>query len=74
MEWSLDFYDLKKGIKETLEEYDHVLLNEIIEFPSSEYLCQHIHSRLLNRFGFPLKVRVWGRGRKMVVKWITFFE
>lgn len=60
----IDFYDLKKGIKETLQEYDHILLNEILDFPSSEHLCQHIHSRLLERFGFPLLVRVWeGEGK-----------
>jgi 6-pyruvoyltetrahydropterin/6-carboxytetrahydropterin synthase len=60
----IDFYDLKKGVKETLTEYDHMLLNEILEFPSSEYLCQHIHSRLLGKFGFPLLVRVWeGEGK-----------
>ncbi len=60
----IDFYDLKKGVKETLQEYDHTLLNELMEFPSSEYLCQHIHSKLLERFGFPLKVKVWeGEGK-----------
>ena len=46
----IDFYDLKKGIKETLQEYDHKLLNEILEFPSSEHLCLHIHSRLLEKY------------------------
>jgi 6-pyruvoyltetrahydropterin/6-carboxytetrahydropterin synthase len=55
----IDFYDLKRGVKETLQEYDHILLNELIEFPSSEYICQSIHSNLLERFGFPLKVKVW---------------
>jgi 6-pyruvoyltetrahydropterin/6-carboxytetrahydropterin synthase len=60
----IDFYDLKKGIKETLQEYDHTLLNEILDFPSSEHLCQLIHSRLQERFGFPLLVRVWeGEGK-----------
>lgn len=60
----IDFYDLKKGIKETLQTYDHTLLNEIVEFPSSEYLCQHIHVSLLDKFGFPLKVKVWeGEGK-----------
>ncbi|KKH50149.1 6-carboxytetrahydropterin synthase QueD [Methanosarcina sp. 1.H.A.2.2] len=60
----IDFYDLKKGIKETLQEYDHTLLNDLIEFPSSEHLCQQIHSRLLERFGFSLLVRVWeGEGK-----------
>jgi 6-pyruvoyltetrahydropterin/6-carboxytetrahydropterin synthase len=35
-----------------------------MEFPSSEYLCQHIHSDLLERFSFPLKVKVWeGEGK-----------
>ncbi|MDD3042498.1 MAG: 6-carboxytetrahydropterin synthase QueD [Methanosarcinaceae archaeon] len=60
----IDFYDLKKGVKETLEEYDHRLLNDLIEFPSSEHLCQQVHVHLFEKFGFPLKVRVWeGEGK-----------
>lgn len=60
----IDFYNLKKSVRETLQEYDHILLNELIELPSSEYLCQHIHSKLLERFEFPLKVKVWeGEGK-----------
>ncbi|MDD2439351.1 MAG: 6-carboxytetrahydropterin synthase QueD [Methanosarcinaceae archaeon] len=60
----IDFYDLKKGVKETLAEYDHRLLNELFEFPSSEHLCQQLHTRLFENLGFPLKVRVWeGEGK-----------
>lgn len=60
----IDFYDLKKGIKEALKEYDHILLNDLIEFPSCECLCLHIHSKLLKMFVFSLKVKVWeGEGK-----------
>jgi 6-pyruvoyltetrahydropterin/6-carboxytetrahydropterin synthase len=64
----IDFYDLKKGVKETLHEYDHTLLNELMKFPSCECLCLHIHSKLFKKFGFPLKIKVWeGEG-----KWCEF--
>jgi 6-pyruvoyltetrahydropterin/6-carboxytetrahydropterin synthase len=60
----IDFYDLKKGVKEILQEYDHTLLNEQMAIPSCEYLCLQIHTKLRKRFGFPLKVNVWeGEGK-----------
>jgi len=60
----IDFYDMKKGVNEILQEYDHTLLNELMEFPSSEYLCQQIHSKLFKKLGFPLRIKVWeGEGK-----------
>lgn len=60
----MDFYDIKKVIKEILREYDHVLLNNILEFPSVENLCEHVHSKISSRLEFPLSVKMWeGEGK-----------
>ncbi len=60
----MDFYEIKKIIKDVLREYDHVLLNNILEFPSVENLCEHVHSRLSSRLDFPLSVKMWeGQGK-----------
>ncbi len=62
----IDFYDLKKGIKETLQEYDHTLLNDILDFPQFR--------APLPAHSFPPSGKIWlstsgegmGRGRQMV--------
>lgn len=60
----MDFYEIKKVIKEVLKEYDHVLLNNILEFPSVENLCEHVHTKLSSRLDFPLSVKMWeGEGK-----------
>ncbi len=60
----MDFYEIKKVIKEVLKEYDHVLLNNIMEFPSVENLCEHVHTKLSSRLDFPLSVKMWeGEGK-----------
>ncbi|WMW23421.1 6-carboxytetrahydropterin synthase QueD [Methanolobus mangrovi] len=60
----MDFYEIKKVIKEVLKQYDHVLLNNILEFPSVENLCEHVHTNLSSRLDFPLSVKMWeGEGK-----------
>jgi 6-pyruvoyltetrahydropterin/6-carboxytetrahydropterin synthase len=60
----MDFYEIKKVIKEVLKEYDHVLLNDILEFPSVENLCEHVCEKLSSRLDFPLSVKMWeGNGK-----------
>ncbi len=60
----MDFYEIKKIVKEVLKEYDHVLLNEILEYPSVENLCEHMHSTLSSRLDFPLSLKIWeGQGK-----------
>ncbi len=60
----MDFYEIKKVIKEVLKEYDHVLLNNILEFPSVENLCEHVHTKLSSRLDYPLSVKMWeGEGK-----------
>ncbi len=54
----MDFYDLKKILKEILEKYDHDLLNKYIENPTSENICIAIFNELKNRGINVIRVRV----------------
>lgn len=60
----MDFYEIKKTVRETLKTYDHRLLNDILPFPSAENICEHIHGQLSEKLGYPLSVKVWeGHGK-----------
>ncbi len=45
----MDFYELKKILREIVERYDHGLLNDHFENPTSENICVEIFSRLRER-------------------------
>jgi 6-pyruvoyltetrahydropterin/6-carboxytetrahydropterin synthase len=63
-EMIIDFAELKKSIKEVLSLYDHKTLNDILEFPSVENICESIKSKLADRIPFPLTLRIWeGHGK-----------
>ena len=64
----IDFYDLKKGIKETLKEYDHILLNEIIEFPSSNTSASIFTPASWRGSAFRLRSGS-GKGKENGAKW-----
>ncbi|KGK98028.1 6-carboxy-5,6,7,8-tetrahydropterin synthase [Methanococcoides methylutens] len=60
----MDFYEIKKTVREILKKYDHKLLNDILQFPSAENMCEHIHADLSENLGYPLSVKVWeGHGK-----------
>jgi len=60
----IDFSELKKSIKAGLAHFDHKMLNEIIEFPSVENICEAIKSKLAEHIPFPFTLRVWeGHGK-----------
>ena len=60
----IDFAELKKSIKETLSLYDHKTLNDILEFPSVENICESIKNKLVENIHFPLTLRIWeGHGK-----------
>jgi 6-pyruvoyltetrahydropterin/6-carboxytetrahydropterin synthase len=60
----IDFSELKGAIKEALALYDHRTLNEILEYPSVENLCEAIKHSLSERIRFPFTLRVWeGHGK-----------
>ncbi len=55
----MDFYDLKKHLKEVLSEFDHRILNEIIDIPTSENICTEIFRKLKNKGLNVVRVRVY---------------
>ncbi|NOY11686.1 MAG: 6-carboxytetrahydropterin synthase QueD [Archaeoglobi archaeon] len=55
----MDFYDLKKLLREILSEFDHRILNEIIEVPTSENICVEIFKKLRERGLNVVRVRVY---------------
>lgn len=60
----MDFYDIKRTVREILKQYDHRLLNDILEYPSSENLCEDIYNRLSSVLPFPVSVKLWeGEGK-----------
>ena len=60
----MDFYNIKMIVKEVLKEYDHRLLNDIIENPSVENMCEQIHKKLSKQLKFPLTLKIWeGNGK-----------
>jgi 6-pyruvoyltetrahydropterin/6-carboxytetrahydropterin synthase len=60
----VDFYDLKTILRGVLEEFDHRLLNDLLEYPSCENLCEALHRKLEERISLPFTLRVWeGEGK-----------
>ena len=60
----IDFSDLRQLLREVLSPYDHRLLNDFIEYPSVENICEMIKRGLDSRIPFPLTLRVWeGNGK-----------
>ncbi|AIY90682.1 6-carboxytetrahydropterin synthase QueD [Geoglobus acetivorans] len=55
----MDFYDLKKHLREVLSEFDHRILNEIIDIPTSENICTEIFRKLKNKGLNVVRVRVY---------------
>jgi 6-pyruvoyltetrahydropterin/6-carboxytetrahydropterin synthase len=55
----MDFADLKKILRETLAAYDHRSLNDFLEYPSVENICEMIRGRLQERMAVPMTLRVW---------------
>ncbi|PYV19259.1 MAG: 6-carboxytetrahydropterin synthase QueD [Acidobacteria bacterium] len=60
----LDFADLKKAARDVLGVYDHRSLNDFLDYPSVENLCELLRRDLSQRLRFPFIVRVWeGEGK-----------
>ena len=60
----LDFADLKKAAREVLGVYDHKSLNDFLEYPSVENICELLRHEMSQRLPFPFTVRVWeGEGK-----------
>jgi 6-pyruvoyltetrahydropterin/6-carboxytetrahydropterin synthase len=60
----IDFSELKNSIRNALSLFDHKTLNELIEYPSVENICESIKLRLSEHISFPFTLRVWeGHGK-----------
>ncbi|MFQ5838227.1 MAG: 6-pyruvoyl tetrahydropterin synthase family protein [Thermoplasmata archaeon] len=60
----VDFADLKVKVRKVLMEYDHRALNDFLEYPSVENICEMLSSRLKEGLPFPFLIRVWeGEGK-----------
>ncbi len=60
----MDFADLKQTLRETLQQYDHILFNDVLEYPSIENICEMLKGKLQERLPFPFTLRVWeGQGK-----------
>ncbi len=54
----MDFFDLKMMLKDVISKFDHTLLNEQIEIPTSENICLHIYEELKRKGLRVVRVRV----------------
>jgi 6-pyruvoyltetrahydropterin/6-carboxytetrahydropterin synthase len=60
----LDFDKMKLIIREVLAEYDHRSLNDFLEYPSVENICEMLQKRFREKWEFPFTLRVWeGEGK-----------
>lgn len=55
----MDFDDIRTDLQSVLAEYDHRSLNDFLEYPSVENICELLRSRLESRMKFPFTLRVW---------------
>lgn len=54
----MDFFDLKKLVEEVVSKFDHTIINETLEIPTSENICLHILNELKKRGLNVKRVRV----------------
>jgi 6-pyruvoyltetrahydropterin/6-carboxytetrahydropterin synthase len=60
----VDFSELRDCLREALKPYDHKSLNDFLEYPSVENICQMLRDKIRERLRFPFTLRVWeGEGK-----------
>ena len=60
----LDFDLMRQDLRAVLSLYDHTSLNDFIEYPSVENICELLRTKLKDKFAFSFTVRVWeGEGK-----------
>jgi 6-pyruvoyltetrahydropterin/6-carboxytetrahydropterin synthase len=60
----VDFADLRRSLRDTLRIYDHKSLNDFLEYPSVENICEMLKGKLKDPISFPFTLRVWeGEGK-----------
>ena len=59
-----DFDEVKSALRNTLTQYDHRSLNEFLDYPSVENICEMLQKKLQGVLKFPFTLRVWeGNGK-----------
>ncbi len=65
-----DFIAVKAVVQSVLKKYDHVLLNNILKYPSCENISESIYQDLKKKLPLLFSVKVWeGEG-----KWAEYSE
>jgi len=60
----VDFAVLKEVLHDTLSRFDHKFLNDFLDYPSVENICEMIRQELGKQLHFPFTLRVWeGEGK-----------
>ena len=60
----LDFDLMKQHLQSVLSRYDHTSLNDFLDYPSVENICELLRTELAEKFTFSFTVRVWeGEGK-----------
>jgi 6-pyruvoyltetrahydropterin/6-carboxytetrahydropterin synthase len=60
----IDFADLKRILGDVLGHYDHRSLNDFLEYPSVENICELLSEKLKQELAFTFTLRVWeGQGK-----------
>ena len=60
----VDFADLQRALRDALGLYDHRALNDFLEYPSVENICEMLRRELETRIALPYTLRVWeGEGK-----------
>ena len=60
----MDFADLKDTLRDTLQQFDHRLFNDFLDYPSIENICELMKRKLEERLPCPFTLRVWeGQGK-----------
>ena len=60
----LDFGEMKQNLQSVLGQYDHQSLNDFLDYPSVENVCEALSVKLREKFSFPFSLRVWeGHGK-----------
>ena len=55
----MDFADLKQILRDVLRLYDHKSMNDFLEYPSVENICELLGKRLIPLISYPFSLRVW---------------
>ncbi len=55
----IDFADMKAVIRKILHRYDHKSLNDFLEYPSVENICEMLQTELKEQLKFSFTIRVW---------------